>query len=368
MAEKIVERLTVTNFGAVGDGHTDDYPAFVAAIASVPAEAVVEIDVPRPPHAYYISKTVGEAGRHVSFMLAAGVEFTGPAKPPYYVGRSEQRNGSERTVFSQGSGRGDHVIGDNLYIVNNGSEAAYGARMQYDSFVGVPASANGGDIADAHFSIWHNADKAGLLGKWHVAVSPETGPGSSQSWGMSCMEVNPVNRGPDRGWSNRPGQQTFVGGINVVADLGEFAGGKGTNVLYAYGAGSNGGPRCHNLFLGSPDAIAPGGRGVYLNGAAKPEHAPEAAFEVGQGEWRNAIRTDTANLATGRAVQIGASQHIAWVDGDQRTLSGFFNGPGDPNGVVIAPVGSLYTSRAGGVGRTLYVKEQGSGATGWVAK
>lgn len=182
------------------------------------------------------------------------------------------------------------------------------------------------------------------------------------------MEVNPVNRGPDRGWSNRPGQQTFVGGINVVADLGEFAGGKGTNVLYAYGAGSNGGPRCHNLFLGSPDAIAPGGRGVYLNGAAKPEHAPEAAFEVGQGEWRNAIRTDTANLATGRAVQIGASQHIAWVDGDQRTLSGFFNGPGDPNGVVIAPVGSLYTSRAGGVGRTLYVKEQGSGATGWVAK
>jgi hypothetical protein len=43
-------------------------------------------------------------------------------------------------------------------------------------------------------------------------------------------------------------------------------------------------------------------------------------------------------------------------------------GSGSPNGVVTAPVGTLYTDSAGGASTTLYVKESGSGNTGWVAK
>jgi hypothetical protein len=39
-----------------------------------------------------------------------------------------------------------------------------------------------------------------------------------------------------------------------------------------------------------------------------------------------------------------------------------------PEGVVTAEVGSLYTRTNGGAGTTLYVKESGSGSTGWVAK
>lgn len=41
---------------------------------------------------------------------------------------------------------------------------------------------------------------------------------------------------------------------------------------------------------------------------------------------------------------------------------------GSPEGVLTAPVGSLYTRTDGGAGSTLYVKESGSGNTGWVAK
>ena len=44
------------------------------------------------------------------------------------------------------------------------------------------------------------------------------------------------------------------------------------------------------------------------------------------------------------------------------------SGAGSPEGVVTAPVGSLYTRNNGGAGTTLYVKESGSGNTGWVAK
>ena len=44
------------------------------------------------------------------------------------------------------------------------------------------------------------------------------------------------------------------------------------------------------------------------------------------------------------------------------------NGTGSPEGAVTAPIGSLYSRTDGGASTTLYVKESGSGNTGWVAK
>lgn len=43
-------------------------------------------------------------------------------------------------------------------------------------------------------------------------------------------------------------------------------------------------------------------------------------------------------------------------------------GTGTPEGVLTAAVGSLYLRSNGGAGTTLYVKESGTGNTGWVAK
>jgi hypothetical protein len=44
------------------------------------------------------------------------------------------------------------------------------------------------------------------------------------------------------------------------------------------------------------------------------------------------------------------------------------SGSGSPEGVVTAPVGSLYSRSDGGLLSSLYVKESGSGNTGWVGK
>lgn len=44
------------------------------------------------------------------------------------------------------------------------------------------------------------------------------------------------------------------------------------------------------------------------------------------------------------------------------------SGAGSPESVVTAPVGSLYTRTDGGANTTLYVKESGTGNTGWIAK
>jgi len=44
------------------------------------------------------------------------------------------------------------------------------------------------------------------------------------------------------------------------------------------------------------------------------------------------------------------------------------SGSGTPEGVVTAPVGSLFLRTDGGASTSVYVKESGSGNTGWVAK
>jgi len=74
-------------------------------------------------------------------------------------------------------------------------------------------------------------------------------------------------------------------------------------------------------------------------------------------------------LATGFAV--GADRVDAQtfrVLDDLAIAATWTSANGSPEGVVTAPVGSLYSRRDGGTGTTLYVKESGSGNTGWTAK
>lgn len=44
------------------------------------------------------------------------------------------------------------------------------------------------------------------------------------------------------------------------------------------------------------------------------------------------------------------------------------SGSGSPESVVTAPIGSIYTRTDGGANTTLYIKESGTGNTGWIAK
>lgn len=48
--------------------------------------------------------------------------------------------------------------------------------------------------------------------------------------------------------------------------------------------------------------------------------------------------------------------------------TGVLSGTGTPESVVAAPVGTLFRRLDGGAGTSLYVKESGTGTTGWAAK
>lgn len=86
---------------------------------------------------------------------------------------------------------------------------------------------------------------------------------------------------------------------------------------------------------------------------------------------------DSTNNRVMRSSGAGTSDPWVALDGHvsitPNTLGGSGNvlwksGSGTPESAVTAPIGSLYTRTNGGAGTTLYIKESGTGNTGWVAK
>jgi hypothetical protein len=85
------------------------------------------------------------------------------------------------------------------------------------------------------------------------------------------------------------------------------------------------------------------------------------------------MRTDAILPTTDNVKTLGVSA-FRWLSGyftELRPGTGtakWTSGEGSPEGVLVATIGSLYTRIDGGANTTLYVKESGTGNTGWVAK
>jgi hypothetical protein len=75
------------------------------------------------------------------------------------------------------------------------------------------------------------------------------------------------------------------------------------------------------------------------------------------------LRTNITGGTTGRLTETN-TLHGA-VNG---LTAAFLTGTGTPQGVVTATVGTLFLRTDGGASTTLYIKESGTGNTGWVAK
>lgn len=91
-------------------------------------------------------------------------------------------------------------------------------------------------------------------------------------------------------------------------------------------------------------------------------------------EWRLDRKVEQQETRPATTLQEGdrrleASGNI-YIDGAEVHINGviLFSGVGSPEGVVTAPIGSIYTRSDGVPGATLYVKESGTDDTGWAAK
>jgi hypothetical protein len=115
-----------------------------------------------------------------------------------------------------------------------------------------------------------------------------------------------------------------------------------TSILTAGLGGA--GPRFMDQADTTKGAVWVGDQGVRLQAVSK------AAFVTA-----DSIQFRTTTLANTIVVQFGSGPKV-------------LNGNGSPEGVQTAPVGSIYLRSDGGAATTLYVKESGTGNTGWIGK
>lgn len=89
-------------------------------------------------------------------------------------------------------------------------------------------------------------------------------------------------------------------------------------------------------------------------------------------EYLNTVKADKATTAAGYGITDVYTKTEVDTGLDLKAnltlVSHIYKGVGSPNGVLTAPIGSIYTRTDGGANTTLYVKESGVGNTGWVAK
>jgi hypothetical protein len=83
------------------------------------------------------------------------------------------------------------------------------------------------------------------------------------------------------------------------------------------------------------------------------------ATVLNSGSFRYAIKTGSINT-TSAITSAGGYINVDSVV--------WFSGAYDPEGSLTAVVGSLFSRSNGGAGTSFYVKESGTGNTGWVAK
>jgi hypothetical protein len=98
--------------------------------------------------------------------------------------------------------------------------------------------------------------------------------------------------------------------------------------------------------------------GITLLGATRADSSQPVAMRYdGIGRWFLDVDRELVVGGAGKTLRIGTA-----------TSPLITSGSGTPEGVVTAPIGSLYQRSDGGAGTSLYVKESGTGNTGWIAK
>lgn len=84
------------------------------------------------------------------------------------------------------------------------------------------------------------------------------------------------------------------------------------------------------------------------------------------------VGRNAANSANVELIGIGGNDRVQIAPAGAQVEFGFggviYGGAGTPEGVVTAPVGSLFLRSDGSTSTTLYVKTSGTGNTGWTAK
>lgn len=402
--DKLTEVLSVKDFGA-----SSSTPSFTSAISaangrvvSVPeanndtplpadySSSLIEYNGDRPIRTTHVSTIAGTAKKALKAQFKAGhadtlwsaLHIEGQSQGSGKNGPSSADYGQTIAIHKSGyAGAIDPPAGeiDGLSIF-----------VRQDGPKGQPSGgANSSDASGILVNI-QNVEDVGFTSAWESSTS-NYNRGTSSTTRAIQTQIGAID-------ANQVGAPSY--GYVAVATIGV-----NTSAFYA-GSDSGAGASWTNI-LQVPGALNIDGSGNYR---ATTTDWTGGAWSVVRSSGPNGS-TQITHRGTGAlflyaqdagAIQFGTNGAIRWQINSGGNLTPITNGVGDiggsavrvsqvwlnqidigstgsngvkilagsgtPEGVVAATVGSLYLRRDGGAGTTLYVKQTGTGNTGWAAK
>lgn len=361
----------------VGDGVTDDAPAINAFVDSVPDGSVITY-----AKKYRCNSTINLNGRR-------GLRFAGQGGYVYSLSSSGAQfitGAPDMLLFSIDNSAG--LVHEGPQFWNTGFFGAHGGETLFK--IGNTNRWGFGDcVMRGHSTprskcaVWiFNAAADSAYWWFHDTSILAFGPTGSYTAGHGGLvqTAQAAQRGSIRGgawqgnwpsldiqagWGPTVVDTKFDGGNPAVRDRGVMS--RFTDVHFECGTVSP----CsgYQAVLGASTPLLNGC--TFSKGGA---NAGSSGWKIDAGVWGSQIIAPTyINLETNFVDNGSDTLMLRGVSA--KTLAylslggvGHYRGAGSPEGAVAAKVGSLYQRTDGGAGTTLYVKEAGSGATGWAGK
>lgn len=348
--------IDVTNFGAVGDGVTDDTAAIDNAKAALGNSGSLYI-----PHGNYLYSgtvyaiTADFIWNNQNYSKSSGVNLMQQARSNCLLLTSETPNTTpinsadsrvaiNVTIDAKGAQHADGIRSNlfNYSTDGQGNTGFYGYAAS-DTTANWSASLHGETFAAGGTNIGVNTESASFaagVALYGAVISNTT----SQFIGGSG---HPITGNPPIAATNAVG--ILVAGTALTNEMGGWATGLKFNT----------------------DSLRTGGIGILF---AQSKHLDSLIRSYTGGicstadiylEANSNIGILLGGTYTSSAIRINAGQYISL---EQTAAQKILSGTGSPQGVVTAAIGSLYCRLDGGANTTLYVKESGTGNTGWVAK
>lgn len=219
--------------------------------------------------------------------------------------------------------------------------------------IGALESGGSGSVVGASSIVTYGDLTSGLT----VTLSGDvSNPGASFNYGTDALG--------EKGWQTRTLADTGIGAALVRITRDAFGRVEGTQAATTADLTEGA-----NLYYTAARADARIALGIAEHVAAADPHPQYLTPDEGAAAYAPLAHVGAGGAQHANAIAAGAAGFMTGAD--KTKLDGvapWTSGNGTPEGALVADVGSMYTRLDGGAGTTLYVKETGTGSTGWIGK
>lgn len=339
---RLTDSPTVRDFGAVGDGSTSDTVAFQAAVSDAHANGATIIV---PDGTYIVDLSALTYGAKViDWVFTPGAVCQAVAGTDHFKGPhihyADGTNGATENVTVTPA-NGEQVDILRVYGSNEATGTGNMSALRFD----LTANGSGSESVRGVIGAVRNASGgSGQVKAINVtAVDLNTTSGAGA---LICYEstITPT--------AQTSGARIFSGSISASSA------GNVVEGMHLYGNGNawkNGIVFEHGDVLGSGSGDNP----AWIQASMGTGGASDSWFA----KWKNNAGTVLAGVYNAGQTLVQSVRFGNLTTGPLDVA-----GSGTPESVVTAPVGSTYRRTDGGASTSFYVKESGTGNTGWVAK